>query len=81
MEEIEIGGACSTYGLSRSAFRFLMGKREGKRPLVRHRRIWQYNNKMDFQEVARGCIDCMKLAQDSESWRAFLNALMSLRVP
>ena len=81
MEEIEIGGACSTYGERRSVFRFLMGKREGKRPLVRLRPRWQYNNKMDFQEVASGCIDCMKLAQDSECWRAFVNALMSLRFP
>jgi len=35
----------------RSAYRVLMGKPEGKRPLGRPRRIWEDNVKMDVQEL------------------------------
>jgi len=35
----------------RGAYRFLMGKPEGKRSRVRPRQRWEDNIKMDFQEV------------------------------
>jgi hypothetical protein len=35
--------------------RVLVGKPEGRRPLGRHRRIWEDNIKMDLQEVGGGC--------------------------
>jgi hypothetical protein len=38
-------------GEKRGAYRVLVGTREGKKPLVRPRRIWEYNIKMDLQEV------------------------------
>ena len=50
-----MGWACSTYGESRSIYRVLMGKPEGKRPPGRSRRRWEDNIKMDLQEV--GCED------------------------
>jgi hypothetical protein len=34
--------------------RVLVGKREGKRPLVRTRHRWEDNIKMDLQEVGQG---------------------------
>ena len=34
--------------------RFLVGKLEGKRPLEGHRHRWEYNIKMDLQEVGWG---------------------------
>ena len=37
----------------RSIYRVLVGKPEGKRPLGRPRRRWEYNM-MDFQEVGYG---------------------------
>ena len=40
----------------------LLGKPEGKRPLVRPRRRWEGNIKMDLEEVGRGCGDWMELA-------------------
>ena len=49
-----IGGACSTYGERRVAYRVLVGKPERKRPLVRPRRRWEDNIKMDLQDVRRG---------------------------
>jgi hypothetical protein len=50
-EKSEMGGACSTYGERRSAYRVLVGRPERKRSLGRPRRRWEDNNKMDFQEV------------------------------
>ena len=59
----------------------LDGETWGKKPLVKHRLKLEYNIRMDFQEVACGSMDWMKLAQDSDSWHAFVNAVMSFRVP
>jgi hypothetical protein len=45
-----MGGAYSTNGEQRNAYRILVGKPEGKRPLGRPRRRWVDNNKMDLRE-------------------------------
>ena len=57
-----------------------MGKPEGKRPIGRHRRRWDENIKMDFQEVGYGDMDWIELAGDGDRWRALVNAVMNLRV-
>ena len=36
---------------------------------------------MDFQEVGFGGTDWIDLAQNRDKWRAFVNAIMKLRVP
>jgi hypothetical protein len=74
-------GACSTYGETRGAYRVLVGKPEGKRPLGRPRRRWEDNIKTYLQEVECGVMDWMSLAQDRDRWRALVNAVMNLRVP
>jgi len=58
-----MGGACSEYGERRSVYRVLVGKSEIKRPLQRPRRRREDNIKMDLQEVGRGDMDWIKLAQ------------------
>ena len=65
----------------RGVHRVLVGRPEGKRPLGRPRLRWEDDIKMDLQEVGGGCGDWMELAQDRDRWRAFVNAVMNLRVP
>jgi hypothetical protein len=52
-----MGGACSTYGEKRSAYRILVGKPGVKRPLGRPRRKWEDNIKMDLREIGWGGMD------------------------
>ena len=62
-------------------YRVLMGKPEGTRPLVRLRRRWVDNFRMDLQEVGCGYMDWVGVAQDRDSWRTIMNAVMNLWVP
>ena len=58
-----------------------MGRSEGKRPFGRTRRGWEYNIKVDHQEVGLGGMDWIDLAQGRNRCRAFVNAQMNFRVP
>jgi hypothetical protein len=69
------------YGESIGAYRVLVGKPEGKRPLGRPRHSWENNIKTDLQEVGCGGMDWIDVAQDRDRWRALVNAVMKLRVP
>jgi hypothetical protein len=68
-------------GGSKNAFRFLVGKPEGKRPLGRRRCRWLDNINMDLGEVGWGGVDRIGLVQDKDRWRDPVNAVMNLRVP
>jgi hypothetical protein len=68
-------------GEKRNAYRLLVGKPEGKRPLGSPRRRWVDNIKMDLFEIGWGGVDWIGLAQDRDKWRALVNAVMNLRVP
>jgi len=73
-----MSGPCSTIG--RAAYRVLVGKPNGRKPLGRRRRKWEDNIKMDLQEVGWGGMDWTDLAQDRDRWRAVVNAVMNLQV-
>ena len=66
---------------SRNAYRVLVGKPEGKRLLGRPRRRWEDNTKMDLREVGCDPGQCIDLAEDRDQWRAYVRAVMNLRVP
>jgi hypothetical protein len=65
----------------RHAYRLLVGKPYGKRPLRRPRRRWLDNIRMYLVEVGWGDVDWIGLAQDRGRWRALLNSVLNLRVP
>jgi len=58
-----------------------VGKPEGKKPLGRSRHRWEYNIKMDLQEVGCEGMDWLELAEDRNRWRALVNGVMNLQVP
>jgi len=62
------------------AYRVLVGKPEGKRPLGRPRRRWVDNIRMDLQEVWCGYIVWIGLAR-IDRWRTLVSAVMNLQVP
>jgi hypothetical protein len=68
-------------GERRGVYRVLVGKPEGKRPLVRPRHRWEDSIKLYLQEVGCGGMDWIELAEDRDRWLARVNAAMNLRVP
>ena len=74
-------GHMARMGEEKGVYRVLVGKPGGKRPLGRPRRRWKDNIRMDLQEVVCGYMDCIGLAQDRDSWRRLVSAVMNLRVP
>jgi hypothetical protein len=68
-------------GEKRTAYRILVGKLEGKRPLGRPKCRWEDNIGMGLREMGWGGMDWIDLAQDRDQWRALVNTAMYLRVP
>jgi hypothetical protein len=67
-------------GKRRNAYRLLVGKPEGKKPLGRSRRRWVDNITMDLGEVVWDDVDWIGLAQDKNRWKAVVNSVLNLRV-
>jgi transposase len=65
----------------RNAYRILVGKPEGKRPLGRPRLRWEDNTRMDPREIGWGGMGWIDLARDRDHWRALVDMVMNLRVP
>ncbi|KAJ4442184.1 hypothetical protein ANN_12050 [Periplaneta americana] len=74
-------GDLARIGESRNAYRVLVGRPEGKRPLGRPRRRWEDNIKMDLREVGYDDREWINLAQDRDRWRAYVRVAMNLWVP
>jgi hypothetical protein len=68
-------------GEKRNAYRLLVGKPEGKRPLGRPRCRCVDHIRMDRGEVGWGDVDWIGLAKDRNWWRALVNSGLNLRVP
>jgi hypothetical protein len=65
----------------RNAYRILVGKPEGKRPLRRTKSRWADNIKMDLREIGWDDIYWIDLAQDRDQCRVLVNTLKNFRVP
>jgi hypothetical protein len=64
----------------RNAYKILVRKPAGKRPLRRYRRRWEDNIRMDIREAEWIDVDWLHLAQERDQWRAVVNAVMIFRV-
>jgi hypothetical protein len=73
-------GHVTRMGKDRKVYRVLVGNPEGKRPLGRSRRRWEDGIRMHLGEIGKGSVDWIRLAQERDRWRAFVNTVMNLRV-
>jgi hypothetical protein len=64
-------------GEETGAYRVLVGKPEGKRPLGRPRRRWEDSIQMGLQEVECRVMEWVELAQDRYRRRSLVNAVMN----
>jgi hypothetical protein len=67
-------------GEEKNVYRVLMGKPEGKRPLVKPRHRWEDGIRMDLREIGWGSVDWIQLAQDRDQWWALVNMVMNFQV-
>jgi hypothetical protein len=74
-------GQATRMGEKRNAYRILMGKPEGKRPLGRPRRRLVDNIKIHLREMGWEGMDSIDVTQVRGQWRALVNTVMNLRVP
>jgi hypothetical protein len=55
-------------GDRRGAYKVLVWRPEGKRPLGRPRHRWEDNIKIDLQEVGCWDMDCVRLRIGTDGW-------------
>ena len=67
-------------GNEREAWKPLVGKPEGKRPVARPTIRWENNIDHDLREIDYTGDDWKTLAEHREVWRAYVHAVMNLRV-
>ena len=96
IDKNETGGAHSTLEARRDAYRILVGKPWGKRPLGRPKCWWEDNIKTDLQDASvggkiilkrifktrdgGGGMDWIYMDQNRARWRALVDVVMNLRV-
>jgi hypothetical protein len=68
-------------GEGKDVYRVLVGRPDGKSPVGRPRRRWEYNIKIDLRKIEIDGTNWIRLAQDRIQWRAFVSMVMDLRAP
>jgi hypothetical protein len=68
-------------GKKRNAYRLLVGKPEGRRPLGKSRLRWVDNIRIDLVEVGWRDVGWIGLAQDRNRWRSLVNSVLNFRIP
>jgi hypothetical protein len=69
-------GHVARIGEKRKAYKLMVEKPEGKRPLGRPRRRRVDNIRMDLGEVGWGDVDWIDLAKNRNRWRALVNSVL-----
>jgi hypothetical protein len=77
---MKLAGQVVRTGDRKRAYRVLVWRPEGKKPLERPRRRWEDNIVTGFREMGWG-MNWIDLAQNRDRWQAPVNAVMNLRVP
>jgi hypothetical protein len=67
-------------GEEKNMYKVLVGNPEGKIPLGSPKSRWEDGVIMDLREIGSGSVEWIKLAQDTDRWRAVVNTVMNLRV-
>jgi hypothetical protein len=73
-------GHVAHVGEMKIVYKILVGKPKGKR-LLRLRRAWKDNIRMDLREIGWKDCDWIHLYQNRDQWRAVVNMVMKLWVP
>jgi hypothetical protein len=73
----EMGRTYSTRG--ENTCNILLGKPEGKRPVGRQRCRWEDNIKVDLGKIGWGGMGWIDLAQEQDTRRAFVNAVLNFQ--
>jgi hypothetical protein len=73
-------GLAARMGWKKNAYRLLVGKPEGVRPLARPRCRWVDNIKVDLGMRGWGGMDWTDLAQDKDQRMAPMNMVINFRV-
>jgi len=66
LRRIRGAGHVARMGKMRNAYKTLVGKPEGKRPLGRPRRRWEDNIRLDLMEIRWEGVDRIHMAQDMD---------------
>jgi hypothetical protein len=74
-------GHVAQTGEKRNAYRILVGKPEGRRPLGRPKHRWVDSIKIDRREMGWDGMNWINLAVVRDQWRALVNTVMNLQVP
>jgi hypothetical protein len=64
----------------KNAYRILVRKPDGKRPLGRPMRRWVDNTKMDLREIGWDFMDWIDLARDRDQLRAPVNTVRGTHI-
>jgi hypothetical protein len=73
-----MGRTCRTYGAKTNAYRILVRKPEGKRPLGRCRHTWEDIIIIDLRDLGWSAMDWIFRAQNMDQWRALVNIALDL---
>jgi hypothetical protein len=67
-------------GEGKKAYRVLVGKPEGRRPLERLRHRWEDGIGMDLRETGSVGVKWIHLAHNRDQWWVLVNVVMNLQV-